>query len=108
MQSTLEASWSSFEPHLLTQGDFCDLVRGLNLSEKQAELTGSGLKGCNHLHIDTEKCCILYSQNDFKEFFSPGNNPLFCNDVCTVMDTVLDTNTIQMSGVFLMSLQKLA
>jgi hypothetical protein len=35
---TLEASCSSSEPHLLTQGDLSDLVRDLNLSEKQVEL----------------------------------------------------------------------
>jgi len=35
---------SSNEPHLLTQGHLNDIVRDLNLSKKQAELLGSGLK----------------------------------------------------------------
>ena len=35
---TFEASCSSSEPHLLSQGDLNDLVRDLNLSEKQAEI----------------------------------------------------------------------
>ena len=34
----------SNEPHLLTQGGLNDIVRDLNLSEKQAELLGSRLK----------------------------------------------------------------
>ena len=84
----LEASCSSYEPHPLTQGNFSDLVRGLNLSEKQAELLGSRSKGCNLFHKDTEMYCIRYSQNEFKEFFSPGNHLLFCNDVFTVMDAL--------------------
>jgi len=33
-------------------------------------------------------CCIRYSQNDFKEFFSPGNRLLFFNDVCKIMDVL--------------------
>jgi len=50
---TFEASCSSYEPNLLTQGDFRDLLRDLHLSEKQAELLGSRLKACNLLHRDT-------------------------------------------------------
>jgi hypothetical protein len=38
---TIEASGSSSEPHLLTQGDLKDLVRDLNLSKTKAELLGS-------------------------------------------------------------------
>jgi hypothetical protein len=41
---TFEASWSSPEPRLLTQGDLNDLVRDLNLSKKQGELLGYRLK----------------------------------------------------------------
>ena len=42
---TFAGACSSNEPHLLTQGDLNDNVRDLNLSKKQAELLGSGLKG---------------------------------------------------------------
>jgi hypothetical protein len=72
----------------LTQENFSDVVRGLNLSEKQAKLLGSRPKGCNLLYKDNEMCCIRYTQNEFKEFFSPGNNLLFFNDVCKVMDAL--------------------
>jgi hypothetical protein len=41
---TFEASCSSSEPHLLTQGDFNDFVRDLNLSKKEAEILASRLK----------------------------------------------------------------
>jgi hypothetical protein len=41
---TFDASCSSSEPHLLTQGDINDLVRDLNVFKKLAELLGSRLK----------------------------------------------------------------
>jgi hypothetical protein len=46
---TFEASCFSLEHHLWTWGDLNDLLRDLNLSEKQAELLGSRLKGWNLL-----------------------------------------------------------
>ena len=39
---TFEASCSSYEPHLLTQGDLNDLVRDFSLSKEQAELLVPG------------------------------------------------------------------
>jgi hypothetical protein len=39
-----EASCSSSEPHLLTQGDINDLVSDLYLSKKEAEILASRLK----------------------------------------------------------------
>ena len=42
---TFAGACSSYEPHLLTQGDLNDIVRDLNLSKKQAELLGCRLKG---------------------------------------------------------------
>jgi len=50
--ATFETSTSSCEPHLLTQGELNDLVRDLELSKKQAELLGSGLRGWNFLQKD--------------------------------------------------------
>ena len=44
-EPTFEASFSSSEPHLLTQGDLNDLVSEWKLSKKQTELLGSRLKG---------------------------------------------------------------
>jgi hypothetical protein len=42
--STFEASCSSSEPHLLTQGDLNNLVRNLNLSKKEAQIPASRFK----------------------------------------------------------------
>ena len=42
---TFAGAFSSNKPHLLTEGDLNNIVRGLNLSKKQAELLGSRLKG---------------------------------------------------------------
>ena len=53
---TFTGACSSNEPHLLTQGDLNDIVRDLNLSNKQAELLGSRLKGWNLLHKNTKVC----------------------------------------------------
>lgn len=81
----LEASCSSFESYLLTQGDLNKLVRHLHLSKKPAELLGSILKGWNLLHQDTDICFLRDSQTEFKEFTSQDNDPLFCNDFCSVV-----------------------
>jgi hypothetical protein len=42
---TFEESFSSCDHHLLTQGHLNDLLRDLNWSTKQAEFSGSRLKG---------------------------------------------------------------
>jgi hypothetical protein len=52
---TFTAVCSANETHL-TQGDLDDIVRDLNLSKKQAELLGFGLKGWNILRQDTKVC----------------------------------------------------
>ena len=41
---TFEGACSSNEPHLLAQGNLNDILRDFNLSQKQAELSGSRLK----------------------------------------------------------------
>jgi len=66
---TFDASCSSSELHLLTQGDLNDLVRDLNLFKKLAEPLGSRLKVWNLLHPDTEIYFFRNRQNEFKEFF---------------------------------------
>jgi hypothetical protein len=57
---TFEASCSSSEPHLLTQGDLNGLVSDLNLPKKEAEILASRLKGWNLLQQGTKVC--LFSQ----------------------------------------------
>jgi len=47
---TFEASYSSSEPNLLTQGDHKGLVRDLNLSDKRYEPLVCRLKEWNLLH----------------------------------------------------------
>jgi hypothetical protein len=61
---TFEASCSSSEPHLLTQGDLDDLVCNLNLSKKEAEILSSRLKGWNLLQQGSKVC--FYSQQPGK------------------------------------------
>jgi hypothetical protein len=53
---TFEASCSSSEPHLLTQGNLNDLVRYLKLSKKETEILASRLKGWNLLQQGTKVC----------------------------------------------------
>lgn len=55
----------SAEPHFVTNGDFCDLVRDLKLSWRQTEVLGSRLKQWN------------ITQSDFKVTF-PRDNPQSC------------------------------
>jgi hypothetical protein len=42
----------------------------------------------NLLHQHTDVCFFHNHQNEFKEYFSPWNHLLFCNDVCALMDTL--------------------
>jgi hypothetical protein len=67
----------------------------LNLSKEQAELFGSGLKGWNPLHRDTEWCFSRNHHNEFKEFFSQEYDLVFCNGVCSVIQA-LGYYTIQL------------
>jgi hypothetical protein len=73
----VKASCSSSEPHLLTQGPLNDLVRNLNMSDKQAEISGFRLIGWNVLHQNIEICFFHDRQNGFKEFYFKKTNPHF-------------------------------
>jgi hypothetical protein len=72
-----EAS-TTYEPHLLTQGDLNDLVRDLILSKKQSELLGSRLKEWNLLHINTKLCFFRNRQDEFKFLFSRKIFSILC------------------------------
>jgi len=85
---TYAVASSSNEPHLLTQWDLNDIVRDLNLSNKQAELLGSRLKGWNLLRQDTKVCFYLGRHEEFKDFFSQEDGVVFCNDVCSVLEVL--------------------
>ncbi|GFG31131.1 hypothetical protein Cfor_10720, partial [Coptotermes formosanus] len=85
---TFEASTSSCEHHLLTQGDLYDLVRDLKLSKKQAELLGSRLKGWNLLQNATKVCFFRNHQDEFQDLYSEENDLVICNNICTVMDVL--------------------
>jgi hypothetical protein len=56
------------------------------LSEKQAEVLGSGQETWNLLRLGTEICFFLNHQNEFKEFFTQEKDLVFCNDVCCVIE----------------------
>jgi len=63
-----EASCSSSEPHLLTQGFLNTLVCDLNLSKIQDQLLGSRLREWNILHQHTEICYSHNCQKNSKNF----------------------------------------
>jgi hypothetical protein len=63
---TFEARCSSSQLNLLRKGDFNGLVRDLNLSEKEAELLCSKLKGWTLLHQDTEIYFFRIRENELK------------------------------------------
>jgi hypothetical protein len=104
---TFEANCSPSEAHLLTQGDLNDIVHDWNLSKKQADLLGFRQKLWNLLQQHTDVCFFHSHQNEFKEYFPQGNDLVFLNDLCSLTD-LLDTNTIKLSGVYLLTLQELA
>jgi hypothetical protein len=85
---TFEASTSSCEHRLLTEGDLNDLVRDLKLSKKQAKLLGSRLKGWNLLQNDTKVCFFRNHQDEFQDLCSEENDLVYCNNMCTVMDVL--------------------
>ncbi|GBL97139.1 hypothetical protein AVEN_144587-1 [Araneus ventricosus] len=68
-------------PHLISQSDFNDLVRYLNLSKNQSELLASRLKYLNLLEKETKVCSFRKWQQDFQDFFSQDGDVIFCNDV---------------------------
>ncbi|GBM14537.1 hypothetical protein AVEN_101176-1 [Araneus ventricosus] len=68
-------------PHLISQSDFSDLVRDLNLSKNQSELLASILKEWNLLEKETKVCSFRKWQQDFQDFFSRDGDVIFCNDV---------------------------
>ena len=82
---TLAGASSSNEPRLLTQRELDD-AHDLNLSKKQAELSGSMLKDWNLLNQDTKVCIYRGLREDFKDFFSQEDGVVFCNDICSVME----------------------
>jgi len=75
--------------------------------KKQAELLGSDLKEWNLLHQDSEICFFRYRQNEFKEFFSQETIWYFVI-IFALTQRLLDTYTIQLRGVCLLTAQKLA
>jgi hypothetical protein len=85
---TFEASCSSSEPHLLTQGDLNDLVCDFNLSKKEAEILVSRLKGWILLQQGTKVCFFATARMNLNVFFSQENDLVFCNDICSVMEAL--------------------
>jgi hypothetical protein len=65
---TFAGACSSNEPHLLIQGDLNHIFRDLNLSKKQAELSGSKLKGSSR----TLSCVCTVGTMKNSRICSPG------------------------------------
>ncbi|KAJ4437685.1 hypothetical protein ANN_17830 [Periplaneta americana] len=85
---TFEANTCSSEPYFPNQKDLNDLIRDLNLSKQQAEGLASRLKGWNLLQKDVRICSYRGHHSDFKDCFSEENGIVFCNDICSVMETL--------------------
>jgi len=74
--------------------------------KKLAELSGSRLKVWKLLHLDTEIYFFCNRQNEFKEFFAQENIWYFVM-MFALLQRLLNTNTFQMNGLCLLTLQKL-
>lgn len=85
---TFEANTCSSEPYFPNQKDLNDLIRDLNLSKQQAEGLASRLKGWNLLQKDVRIFSYRGRHSDFKDCFSEENGIVFCNDICSVMETL--------------------
>jgi len=83
---TFAVASSSYEPHLLTQGDLNNNARDLNLSKKQTEILGSRLKGWYLLLQDARVCFYRGRHEEFKDFFSQEDGVVFCKGVCSIME----------------------
>jgi len=104
---TFPGASSSNEPHMLTEWGLNDTVRDLNMSKKQAELLGSGLKGWNLLHQDTKVCFYRGRHEEFEDFFYQEDGVMFCNDVCSLWE-FLAMNLTQISRACLLIRQNWA
>jgi hypothetical protein len=71
---------TSNEQHLISQGEFNDLVRDLNLSKSQAKFLGSRLQGCNLLQK-----IFHYRQKDIAQYFDSAGDFAYCTDIDKVM-----------------------
>jgi hypothetical protein len=65
---------TSNEPHLITQGEVNDLVRGLNLSKSQAEFLGSRLQGWNLLQKNTNISKFRYRKKYIAQYFASAGD----------------------------------
>jgi hypothetical protein len=80
---TFEARCSSCEPHLLSQGDLNDLVRDLNLSEKQVELLVLDKKG-GMFSTKVLKYVSFANVKLNSKNISLRKELVFCNNICSV------------------------
>jgi hypothetical protein len=58
------------------------------LSEKEAEILASRLKGWNLLQHGTKVYFFRNRHDEFKCFFSQENDLVFCSDICSGMEAV--------------------
>jgi hypothetical protein len=82
-----------------------DIVRDLNPSKKQTELSGSRLKGWNLLRQDTKACFYLGRHKEFKDF-SPWKTVSYFAMMFVPLWKFLALNITQISGACLLIRQK--
>ena len=86
-------------PHLISQPELNDLVRDLNLSKIQAELSASCLQGWNLLQ-QSVKAPYRKRQQWLSSFFSKDGELLYCNNVEGLLQELGCTHNPEDSRLF--------
>lgn len=82
----LPPKYSSMERHLISNADFCDLIRDIHLSKRQCEILGSRLKQWNLVDQDFRVTTCRRSDHtvSIEESFKTDENDcnlVYCGDV---------------------------
>ena len=80
-----EPSYSSLEPHLISQSELNDLVRDLELPNSKAELLGSRLQQWNLLESDVRISLFRDHQIELVQFFLMEGDLVYCHDIDGLM-----------------------
>jgi hypothetical protein len=68
--------------------------------KKQAELLGFGLNLWNLLRQHTDICFFHNCQNEFKQHYPQGNDLVFWNDLCSLID-LSDSSKVSLKAMLL-------
>lgn len=71
----------SVEPHMLSQGDFNDLVRDLYLTKEMSELLGSRLQQWKLLDHSVRVTAARWRSDNFAKWFEEKDGICYCKDI---------------------------